>query len=163
MEKLVHSITLNVFEKYVENIPAILNVFHRLLPLDFENNHIQIDHKQLEGFSGTIHSLTLQTTTNRLNMLLLDTLFTQTTKEDRALLEMQQESRLNNEGCFFIRFDKHSLLQNILLITESSDCFHLKIKLAAYPAIKERFLFSFQSLLQRYNKQDTSNIEHVKT
>lgn len=150
MEKLVHSVKLNVFEKNVKDIPAILSVFYRLFPLDFEKNHIQIDHEQLEGFSEIIHSLTLQTTSNRHNMLLIDTIFSQMMKEDRALLEMQKESRLNDEGYLFIRFDKQLLFQNIFRLTDSGECFHLKIKLAAYPATRERYFFIFQSILKRY-------------
>ncbi len=150
MEKLVHSVKLNVFEKNVDNIPAILRVFHRLLPLDFEKNHIHITHEQLEGFFEIIHSLTLHTTSNRHNMLLLDTLFSQMMKEDRELFEMQQETRLNDEGYLFIRFDKQLLLQNIFRLTDGGECFHFKIKLAAYPATKERYFSVFHSILQRY-------------
>jgi RNA binding exosome subunit len=150
MEKLVHSVQLNVFEKYVENIPELLDVFHRLLPIDFEKNHLKINHEQLEGFFGIIHSLTLQTTSNHHNILLLDALFSQMMKEDRALLEMQQESRLNDEGVFYIRFDKGLLIRNVFRLTDGGECFHMKIKLAAFPASKERFFSSFKTILKRY-------------
>jgi len=150
MEKLLHSIALNVFERYVEKLPEVQSVFHRLLPLDFEKNHIKIDHQQLEGFSGIIHSLTLQTTSHRHNSLLLDSIFSHLSKQEISLIELQKESRLNNDGVFYIRLDKQSLLQNLFRLTDGGDCFHMRIKLAAYPATKDRYFQNLQKILEPY-------------
>lgn len=150
MEKLLHSIQLNVFESSLEKLPEIHSVFHILLPIDFEKNHIKIDHQQLEGFLGTIHSLTLQTTSHRHNSLLLDTIFSHVSKQELSIIELQRESRLNKDGVFYIRFDKQSLLQNIFRLTDGGDCFHIKIKLAAYPATKERYFQNLQKILEPY-------------
>jgi RNA-binding protein len=152
MEKLVHSISLNVFERQAENLPSIYEVFHRFLPLDFEKNRIVIDHQQLEGFSDIIHSLTLQTTANRHNLLVLETLFTNLTKNDINLLDQQKESRLNDDGVFYIRLDKSLLLQSIFQLTDSGDCFHIKIKLAAYPATRERYVQNLQNLIDQFDR-----------
>jgi len=151
MEKIVHSVSLNVFEKHVECLPELQDVFHRLLPIDFKKNKIQIHHQQLEGFSGIIHSLTLQTTSNRHNVLLLASLFTQFTKNDKELIEHQKESRLNDEGVFYIRLDKSLLLQNIFQLTDGGDCFHMKIKLAAYPATRERYFQNLHKLITMFD------------
>lgn len=151
MEKLVHSISFNVFEKQVDRLPEITEIFHRFLPIDFEKNHIQIIHQQLQGFSEIIHSLTLQTTSKRHNLISLQTLFTNLTKDDKILLMKQKESRLNNEGVFYIRFDKLLLLQNIFQLTDGGDCFHIKIKIAAYPATRERYLQNLQKLIDQFD------------
>ena len=151
MEKLVHSVSLNVFEKHVECLPELQDVFHHFLPIDFKKNKIQIHHQQLEGFSGIIHSLTLQTTSNRHNMLLLGSLFTHFTENDKELIEHQKESRLNNEGVFYIRLDKSLLLQNVFQLTDGGDCFHIKIKLAAYPATRERYFQNLHKLITMFD------------
>ncbi|MDG6229217.1 MAG: RNA-binding domain-containing protein [Candidatus Thermoplasmatota archaeon] len=150
MEKLLHSIQLNVFESSVEKLPEIHTVFHYLLPLDFEKNHLKIDHQQLQGFSGIIHSLTLQTISNRHNSMLLDAIFSHLSRQEVSLMELQKESRLNQDGVFYIRLDKQSLLQNIFRLTDSGDCFHIKIKLAAYPATKDRYFQNLRKILEPY-------------
>lgn len=152
MEKLVHSVSLNVFERQIENFPLIHEVFHRFLPIDFEKNRIVIDHQQLEGFSSIIHSLTLQTTSNRHNLLLLETLFSNLTKNDKNLLDQQKESRLNDDGVFYIRLDKPLLLQSIFKLTDTGDCFHIKIKLAAYPATREHYFENLQKLIDQFDQ-----------
>ena len=149
MKKLVHSVHLNVFEKNVENLPDIYKVFYQVLPIDFEKNHLKILHEQLEGFSGIIHSLTLQTTSHHHNLLIINSLFSQLTPQEITLLEQQKESRLNDDGVFYIRFDKQLLLQNIPRLTDSGDCFHMKIKLAAYPAKREQYFSNLQMILKQ--------------
>lgn len=147
----MHSVSLNVFEKQVEEVPLLHEVFHRFLPIDFEKNHIAINHQELEGFSGIIHSLTLQTTSNRHNLLLLETLFTNLTRNDKILLDNQKESRLDDDGVFYIRLDKSLLLQNVFQLTDGGDCFHIRIKLAAFPATRDGYFQNLRKLFDQFD------------
>ncbi|HHE36835.1 MAG TPA: hypothetical protein ENL16_03405, partial [Candidatus Woesearchaeota archaeon] len=50
---------------------------------------------------------------------------------------VKQENRLDDECNFFIRLDKHKLLNDEYWITDSGDCYHVRISIAAFPKNKE--------------------------
>ena len=51
---------------------------------------------------------------------------------------VKQEDRLDEECNFFIRLDKEKLMNGECWITDSGDCYHIKISVAAFPKKKER-------------------------
>ena len=151
MDKLIHSIQVNVFETQEDAIQKIKDTYQKLLPLDFKKEHIDIDHEQLQGFNQKIiHSLTLKTTKNKHNIILLQTFFKHLAPRIIKKIIDEIESRVNNEGHLYIRLDKPSLLSDSYKIIDHGDCFHIKIKLAAFPAKKENFLKSSYKLLTSY-------------
>ena len=85
-------------------------------------------------------------------MLVLKIIFSNLSKNDKLNIENQIESRLNDDGFFFIRLDKRLLIQNIFKLTEAGDCFHIKVKIAAYPASKERYVKNLHKLINSYIK-----------
>ena len=154
MKKNIHSITLNVFEKKEETIEEIRNIYHSFLPIDFQKENVQIREEKLEGLNkNIIHSLTLETTRKRHNNLLFDTLFHHISTQDIELILKQIESRLNAEGHLFIRLEKKALLQKQFFLTDGGDCFHIKIKIAGYPAKREIFIETVKSLLEPYKEK----------
>ena len=158
MQKRILSITLNVFEKDKNNLERIFDVYHDLLPLDFQKEKIVIKTDNLEGFNNKIiYSISLETTKNNHNTLLLDSLLRRLEKSDIQKIYNQINSRLNDDGYFYIRVDKNSLLHRIVKLTDDGDCFHIKIKIAAYPAKRQKFIESIQSLLNEYIKKDKKN------
>jgi RNA binding exosome subunit len=152
MIKYFHNINVNVFEKDIKKINDITNIFHNLLPIDFKKEKVNISNEKLEGFEHkTIYSLTLTTKTNKHNQLLIETIFSNLSKKDLKIIQSQKETRLNDEGYFYIRLDKSKLLKNNkYLLTESGNCFHIKIKLAAYPANKENFYKILEEIFKPY-------------
>ena len=58
-------------------------------------------------------------------------------KEQKDMLVMQVDSRLDDELHFFIRLDKEKLMDDEYFITDSGNCFHVRMSIAAYPAKKE--------------------------
>ena len=154
MKKNIHSITLNVFEKDEEKIEEILTIYHNLLHIDFQKEKLYIKQEKLEGLKeNIIHSITLETTRKRHNELLFDSIFQNITKQDRDTIIEQIESRLNDEGYVFIRLEKQALLQQQFILTDEGDCFHIKIKIAGYPAKREIFIDTFKSLLDQYREK----------
>jgi RNA binding exosome subunit len=152
MIKNIHNINVNVFEKDIKKINDITNIFHNLLPIDFKKEKMNISNEKLEGFEyKTIYSLTLTTKTNKHNQLLIETIFSNLSKKDLKIIQLQKETRLNDEGYFYIRLDKSELLNNNkYLLTDSGNCFHIKIKLAAYPANKENFYKTLEEIFKTY-------------
>jgi RNA binding exosome subunit len=53
--------------------------------------------------------------------------------EQLATLNSQIGSRLDENLDFFLRLSKPELLEGKYILTESGDCFHIKIAIAAYP------------------------------
>ena len=50
---------------------------------------------------------------------------------------MDLESKIDDKGNWFLRFDKSDAFDEKLTILDSGDAIHLKIKIAAFPAKKE--------------------------
>ena len=155
MKKLVHNISVNVFEKDPEQIDESLMVFHRLLPLDFKKEKIEVQHEKVEGFyKKIIYILTLKTEKNRHNTLVLDSIFSHLSSMDIQRLASELPTRIDDNGFFYIRLDKQSLLKNEYKITEKGDCFHVKIKLVSFPACFEGYLKTATTLLSSYGYKD---------
>jgi len=149
MKKLVHNIKIRVFEKNPKNLNETKKVFNEILPVDFEKEKIDINHEKAEGFNQkTIHILTLQTSKRRHNHMLLNNIFNKMDQKDKERVKKERKTRLDNEGNFYFRLDKKSLLNKKYEIIEGGNCFHFTIKLAAYPMKKENILKSLDQLMK---------------
>lgn len=152
MPKLVHNILVTVFEKNENKIQEHKEIFHKLLPVNFEKENVSVSIEAAEGFhQKSIYILRLKTDKKRHNTTLLDVLFSHLNDSDKKRIADQYLSRLNQEGYFFIRLDKQSLQKNEFVLTESGDCYHFKIKLASFPARWEGFVQTAQVLLTKYD------------
>lgn len=149
MKRLVHNISVRVFEKDNDQLNSTKNLFYKLLPVDFEKEKISVDHEKAEGFNDkTIHILSMDTSKRRNNRVLLDNIFENLSSEDKQKIKLDRKTRLDPEGNFYIRLDKNSLLKNEYKLTDGGDCFHFTVKLAAYPMKKEKILESLDMLLK---------------
>ena len=152
MKKDIHSITLSVFEKNQQNIDTIKNTISWFFPLDVEKEKITYIHEQVPGLQEPpTHIIRIILTKNKHTKLLLQQLLSQLSRKERQLLYLQRESRLSTEGIFYIRLDKQSLINHTCLLTDGGDCFHFKIKLAAYPATHPNFLKTLDYILTEYH------------
>lgn len=151
MPKLVHNITVTVFEKNKDKIEEHKKIFQYLLPIDFKKEKIDVSVETAEGFNQkTIYILQLNTEKSRHNKKVLNTLFSKMDVEDKKRIGEQYLTRINQEGYFFIRLKKPEMLEKKLILTESGDCYHFKIKLAGFPAKWEKFVIAAKSLLNKY-------------
>ncbi len=151
MVKIIHNLTVSVFEKDPEEIKKIKSSLRKILPLDFQKEKITITHEKAEGFNQKIiHIFSLKLTRNNHIKKLLTTIFKGLSKSDKRKLINQKESRLDKDGYFYIRLDKKLLMNDAFVLTEKGDCFHFKIKLASFPASKSGFLKSLDTLFSTY-------------
>lgn len=152
MSKLVHNITVTVFEKDKDKIKDHKKIFQYLLPIDFKKEKIDVSVEAAEGFGQkTIYILRLKTEKSRHNKKLLNTIFSKLNVKDKKRIGKQNLTRINQEGYFFIRLKKPEMLEKKLILTESGDCYHFKIKLAGFPAKWEQFVIAARSLLKKYD------------
>lgn len=55
----------------------------------------------------------------------------------REMLVAQVETRLDEEGTFFLRLAKEALLEGKARLTDSGDCFHVSMSVLAFPRKRE--------------------------
>jgi hypothetical protein len=135
--KCLNNVALSVFCKpNEEDARAVRQALIELVPLDLEEEKLAVREEKATGFNEkpiSIFTLTLAKESH--TSAFLKQMLNRLTKEQKDLLSKQKESRLDKELFFFIRFDKKKwLADRELAITDSGDCFHVKMHLAAYPA-----------------------------
>ncbi len=149
MQQKIHNISIRVFEKNPEKIEQVIKIFNEILPIDFKKEKIKIDQEKTEGLQDEIiNILTLNTQKSRHNKLILSNLFKRLNENDLEKLYKQRHTRLDAEGNFYIRLDKKSLLEKKFRIVEHGDCFHFRIKIAAFPKNTENLKKSLEDIFQ---------------
>ncbi len=135
----IHRATLTAFVKPEENPEKIKEGLTALVPFNLEEAKMQLKEQNAEGFNQrrikifTI-VLTKESHTNDFLQFILDKL----SEEQKRLLISQAESRLDAEFDYFIRIDKQRWMQEReVWLTDSGECFHIKLSLAVYPKKKE--------------------------
>jgi RNA binding exosome subunit len=146
----IHNITVRVIEKDEQKIPDIIQKFNQLLPLDFKKEKISINHDTAKGFEDkTIHILTMDTTKTQHNKTLIKNIFNNLPDDYKTQIYHQIKSRLDDEGNFYIRLDKESLLDDKFELVDHGDCFHIRLKIAAYPSNQENLKKSTKQFLEK--------------
>ena len=139
--KLAHQIKAKVFsyEKVNEDEKLILDKFMQLFPFDLEEQKIELKKTQAFGFNeNKIAIFDVALTKEKHTKQFLDNLIKNIDEEQRKLILDQLESRLDDNLDFFLRFDKDEYLKNDKLkLTDSGNCFHIKISVAAFPKKRE--------------------------
>ncbi len=135
--KLAHQIKANVFsyEKNNEDDKLILDKFLHLFPFSLKDEKIELNKSNAAGFEDkniTIFEVTLEK--EKHTSQFINNLIKNLSDEQKNLILEQLESRLDNELNFFLRFDKDEYLKNNkLVLTDSGNCFHIMISVAAFP------------------------------
>lgn len=146
--KRFHSIILTVFAKHDEDEIAIADRLKALIPFDLTQEKLAVKRERAtsaENFPIHILSITLEREKHceEFAAWLGKTL----TPAQKQLLIDQAPTRLDQGLNFFIRFDKQHWMDGELQITDSGNCFHCKMSLAAYPAKWERGLAIIKHML----------------
>lgn len=133
--KLAHNIKASVFSYQGEDEQAILEKLLAMFPFEIK--------KQLKKTKATTHDdlpiliFEVELVKEREVNGFLNFLVEKLSKDQKELLVKQMRTRLDNELNFFLRLDKEKLMNGEYWITDSGNCYHIKILLAAYPKKKE--------------------------
>lgn len=135
--KYLHYAALSVFTKPTEeDIEAVKQGLMKLVPFNLEEAKVEVKQETAKGFNEQkikIFSIRLEKQAH--TTVFLKNLLEKLTQEQKDQLVEQRESRLGEKLHFFIRFDKEKWMNNKeLVITDSGDCFHVKLSLAVYPS-----------------------------
>jgi len=133
--KYAHLIKIDVFSKEGEDEDVITKRLLSLIPFSIEKQKIKLEKSKAEGFgdkSINIFEITL-TKDSHINQFLKN-LKEKLADEQKKIILKQAESRLDEDLNFFLRLDKEKLInEDMLWITDSGNCFHIKISIAAFP------------------------------
>lgn len=137
MKKLAHSVELSVFitEEEEDHTEALTGKLSSLVPFSLEEEKVKLVRQAATGFNERmilIAKITL--TTWRHVRAVLEHIRDSLSEQQRALILRQARSRLDRENRFYLRFDKNALLEKDKLeLTDSGECFHIRITFAVYP------------------------------
>ena len=151
---IAHSVAIRVFCGEGEYESEVMDGLKSLLPFDIEKEKIEITKQTAFGFSDKrIAIFEVVLTRNRHIKAFLDNLLPKISPTDKQMLLRQLDSRIDDEASFFVRFDKDSLAKrNELIVTDSGNCYHVKIKIAAYPGSKENAMKLVKELMNEKPK-----------
>lgn len=147
--KYAHHIKLTVFVKPEENCSLIKKKLIGLIPFNFEEQEIPLITNSAEGFENRkiiIYEIDLFKENHTTSFI--KNLKEKLSNEQKELLLSQRRSRLDEELYFYIRLDKSELLQGRYSITDSGDCVHIKMSIAAFPKNREVALRVVEEILK---------------
>ena len=146
--KSAHLIKLNVFSKEEDNFDAVFKKFLEFFPFDLEKEKISLRKNTASGFEDKkIIILEAALTKDKHIKEFLKTLLKNLDAEEKTLILNQAESRLDKNLDFFLRFDKDDLIKNNkLVLTDSGNCFHIRISIAAFPKKTEAALEAIKNI-----------------
>ena len=149
--KIAHSASIRVFCSEEENESEVLSGLKSLLPFDEEKEKITIDRQTALGFADRkILILEATLVKDRHVKAFLENLMHKLPEQQKKLLLRQLESRIDAEGNFFVKFEKETLAKHSeLLVTDGGNCYHVRIKMAAYPGTKGNAVKAIRVLFEK--------------
>lgn len=146
--KHAHLVRLRVFSHENEDSERLLEAFLKFFPFSLEEKKVKLGKTDATGFNEfriLIFEAVL-TKTNLINQF-LDFVIGRLDEDQKQTIIVQAESRLDENLDFFVRFDKDEWVKNGKLdLTDSGNCFHVKISIAAFPKKREIALNAVKEL-----------------
>ena len=151
--KRVHNIRATVFSKEEENSQQIKQKLVELFPFDLEKEKIKVNETTATGFQEKrIKIFEVELSKEKTINLFLKKMLEKLSPIQKRTLAGQKESRLDNELYFFIRLDKERMFNDEWGLTDGGNCYHIRLKIAAYPSNREKAL---QAIDELFGKEKT--------
>lgn len=146
--KLAHNIKINVFVKPEDDEQKVVEKLKLLSQIkDFEKEKVKIKKTEATSFEERkiqIYEIELKRN-KQINNFLANLI--KKIDEHIELIKKQMQSRLDKNNNFFIRLEKDKLLENKYKITDSGNCYHIKITIAAFPKTRENAVKIIEEIL----------------
>lgn len=150
MRKIYH-IWVTVYSKPEDNETEVIESLRRLFPFNLEEEKILIDRKIAEGCEDRkIAILQVHLEKTRHIAKFIENLNEKLDSGQKRLIIKQKESRLDLDNHFFLRFDKDKLIKdNQCFLTDTGNCYHIKMSIAAFPTTRENALKSVEEIFSK--------------
>ncbi|MBI2141728.1 hypothetical protein HYU16_04890 [Candidatus Woesearchaeota archaeon] len=147
--KIAHSASIRVFCGEGESEGELTNGLKWLAAVDFEKEKARINRQTALGFGDRkIVVLEVSLAKDRQVKAFLDNLIQRLPETQKQLLVRQLDSRVDDDANFFVRFEKETLAKHReLLLTDGGNCYHVKIKVAAFPATRKKAIETVKDFL----------------
>ena len=139
-----------MFAKEEESLAAVKEGLVALLAFDNpENENIMIEQRIATGFNERrISIFSTKLSKERHTFQFIRRLIGLISKKDMARIRKELESRVDEECNFFLRFEKGPWNEGRkLVLTDSGECYHIRMSVAAFPAKREVALAVLRELL----------------
>lgn len=148
--RLAHNIKITVFSKEEESLDKIKEALIILTGFELEKERLSVKQSTAIGFKEKkIRILEIVLKKEKHTNLFLSRLMGILKKEQKEMLLRQIESRLDSNLDFFVRLDKEKLLNNECWVTDSGNCYHIKISIAAYPSTREKAIEIIEKIVNQ--------------
>lgn len=142
---LVHNVTVSVFAYEDESPEEILHALKGLVP-----ERAKVERSVLKGFEEQkIVSFTSELAKQGQVSKFIRRFLSRLSEQQKKLLLAQKDSRLDQDNHFFIRLLKPDLLKGKLTLTDSGNCFHVRLKVAAYPGTRDKAMETLARLFSQ--------------
>ncbi len=149
--KIAHSAEIRVFCGEGENEAEVLDGLRWLVPFNMEEQKIEVKKQSALGFDDRkimIFEVLLEK--DRHVKPFLDNFLSKLQPIQKQTLLRQLESRIDEDANFFVRLEKDIMMKNRgVVITDGGNCYHIQIKVAAYPSTKYAAVNVMRELLER--------------
>jgi len=135
--KYANRVKISVFVKPEEDEARIAEAMRSLIPFNLEEQKLILKRSTVQGFSEKkiiIYELELEKESH--TNAFLKSLNEKLDERQKDMLILQ-DNRLDDECCFYLRLDKQKLLDGEYQLTNSGECYHIKMCIAAYPKKRE--------------------------
>ncbi|MBI2545665.1 hypothetical protein HYV81_00630 [Candidatus Woesearchaeota archaeon] len=133
--RLANNIRISVYCR--DDCSAVKDALVSLVPFKLEQEKVSVQQTVMKGEHMGEQDITiLEIVLNKERHIVqfLESLTEKLTDEQRQILLQQHLSRFDDDFNFFLRLDRAAYLEEKRLkITDSGDCFHIRISIAAYP------------------------------
>lgn len=158
MERLVLAVHLRVFIKPEDEFEHVRNGFLRLVPFALADEKVELKEEtidtSMEGPARIVRVLRITLTKPRHVTLFLEHLNEKLSAEDKRMLLNQKESRLDEEGLFFLRLERIAwMVDSEAVVTDSGNCYHIALDIAAYPKKRETMLAQLEKVFMQSGGQ----------
>jgi len=138
--KFCHNLSVRVFAKQEDDEEKIKETLANLFPfpLDDEKEKVPLRKTVATGVDEQSRIIIYEVTLlkDRHINAFLEKLTAALSDEQKQLL-IRQTNRLDDSHYFYLRLDKRKLMEGIYWLTDSGDCFHIRMCIATYPKSRE--------------------------
>ena len=136
--KAANNISIRVFCKEDEDRSKIIEKLKLLLPFDLDKEKTELIEEKTESFNDRrIYVIKVVLRKERHINAFIENLVKKLGEEKKTLIE-QMDSRLDEDLNFFIRLDKEMLLKGKYILTDSGNCYHIRIGVAVFPKKRDK-------------------------